>query len=777
MSRGPPLNPAEPGTIVALLGPTNTGKTYVTIQRMLGHRSGMMGLPLRLLAREVYDKVVRATSPDQVALVTGEEKRVPPGARYWICTVESMPVDRPVSFLAIDEVQLAGDPWRGHVFTDRILHARGVVETWFLGSDTIAPLLQQLVPTVQIRSQPRLSKLSWAGSRKLTALPPRSAVVAFSVRRVYELADRLRARHGGAAVVLGALSPRARNAQVEMYTNGDVSHMVATDAIGMGLNLDVHHVALAGTAKFDGRQYRPLRDDELAQIAGRAGRFRRDGTFGVTAGCDPLEPDTVEALESHGFPPLARLYWRNSRLRLDSIDTLLEDLSAPSPRRFLKGTYDATDARALAKLATMDEVRQRARGRDAVRLLWAVSRVPDFGNTLADHHAELLARLYVQLVDHDGELPEAFLAKQVHRIDRTEGDIATLTARIAAIRIWTYVVNQRGWVADERGWQERMRATEDRLSDALHSRLTARFVDQRATALVRWFAEGLQATPEVRLGGTVEVMGQVVGSLRGLRFEPAPSARPSPALDRAVRRAITPLLEARVEALETSPPGAFAVDPTGQVRWDGAPIARLLRGTDWRKPTLKMLRTDLLTSPQRVRTRTVLDRWHSAWLKSLTSPLDALETSTHGLRAIEHGLRRGLGMVHRDDVREALLGLDEDERSALRRGSVRTGRFWLYHRELVRRAPQRAVLARVWTGDEIPLPEDDGDTPHDGSFDGDAAEPLGFVRVGTWWVRVDVFERILSGATVGDREVSEAIRAIVRPPKPKKRSRRRRPRR
>ncbi len=763
LARATLLDPAEPGTIVALLGPTNTGKTHVAVQRMLAHGSGIIGLPLRLLAREVYDRVVREAGVDAVALVTGEEKRVPLAPSFWVCTVESMPMDRPVAFLAVDEVQLAGDPARGHVFTDRILNARGVAETWFLGSDTIEPLLRTLVPTVEVRRQPRLSRLSWAGARKLTSLPPRTAVVTFSVRAVYELADRLRARHGGAAVVLGALSPRARNAQVEMYTSGEVQHMVATDAIGMGLNLDVHHVALAAAHKFDGREHRELRDDELAQIAGRAGRFRRDGTFGVTAGLEPFSAERVEALEQHSFPPLRRLYWRNSELSFDTVDALVESLLQPAPRRFLRAVHDADDARALRRLLLEDSVRERARGREAVQLLWEVARVPDFGHTLTEHHATLLAQIYTRLVDGQGHLPEDWLGEQVRRIDRTQGDIATLTSRIAAIRIWTYLVNRGGWLSDPAAWRDRTRAVEDRLSDALHARLTLRFVDRRAAVLIRGLASGEDPVPVLGPGGRVQVSGEALGVLRGLRFEAAHLGT-SAAMDRAVRRLLRPLLADRLEDLEGSPDSAFGLDPEGGVRWDGARVAQLLPGPRWQEARLRPLRHDSLESPQRSRLARRLDRWFASWRSGLTAELDALDADSHAMRALLHGLRQGMGFCRRHEVVEAMGRLTVPEQRVLGAAGVVPGERWVLMRRLVERVRERAVLLAVHEGSRLELPDDGGRLPFEATLPATVAPALGFERVRGTWVRVDTMERILAGEEVHGlpREQAQEISGVVR---------------
>ncbi|MCH8000222.1 MAG: disulfide oxidoreductase, partial [Proteobacteria bacterium] len=537
--------------VTAVLGPTNTGKTYLAIERMLGHRSGMIGFPLRLLARENYDRVVAIKGARQVALVTGEEKIVPPSARYFLCTVESMPLDRPVAFLGVDEIQLCADPDRGHVFTDRLLHARGLEETMFLGAETIRPILRRLVPEAEAVTRPRFSTLAYSGARKLTRLPPRSAVVAFSAAEVYAMAELLRRQRGGTAVVLGALSPRTRNAQVAMFEAGEVDYLVATDAIGMGLNLDLDHVAFAKLVKFDGRVVRRLTPAEVGQIAGRAGRHMSDGTFGTTGEVGALEPELVEAVEAHRFDPLRALHWRNRDLDFRSPRLLLRALERPPPAPELIRVREADDLTALAALARDPEIAELADHPGAVRLLWEVCQIPDFQKILSDQHARLLGRIYRFLAVGDGCLPEDWVARQIDRIDRSDGDIDTLTARIARIRTWTYVANRGDWLGDAGHWQERTRAIEDKLSDALHERLTQRFVDRRAAALVRRLRAGDDLLAAVKADGEVVVEGEFVGRLEGFRFrlDGTVEDEDAKALLTAARRALAGEIPARVRRL------------------------------------------------------------------------------------------------------------------------------------------------------------------------------------------------------------------------------------
>ncbi|MBN9270570.1 MAG: helicase, partial [Mesorhizobium sp.] len=453
--------------VTAVLGPTNTGKTHLAIERMVAHESGVIGLPLRLLAREVYARLCEKVGANKVSLVTGEEKIQPAGAKYSVCTVEAMPRETDAAFVAIDEVQLAGDLERGHIFTDRILHLRGRQETLLLGAATMHGILQKLLKGVSVVTRPRLSHLAYAGSKKLTRLPRRTAIVAFSADEVYAIAELIRRQQGGAAVVLGALSPRTRNAQVALYQSGDVDYLVATDAIGMGLNLDVDHVAFAQNRKFDGYQYRQLTAGELGQIAGRAGRHMRDGTFGVTGRVDPFDEDLVQKLEAHDFEPVKVLQWRTARFDFSSLAALQRSIETNAPVEGLARALPAVDAQALDFLSKDGEIRALATNPKRVELLWEACALPDYRRIAPAQHADLIASIYMDLARY-GHVDENYMAEQVRRADTTEGDIDTLSHRIAQIRTWTFVSNRPGWLADPAHWQEKTREIEDRLSDALH---------------------------------------------------------------------------------------------------------------------------------------------------------------------------------------------------------------------------------------------------------------------------------------------------------------------
>ncbi|MEL7461984.1 MAG: helicase-related protein, partial [Pseudomonadota bacterium] len=540
--------------VTAVLGPTNTGKTHYAIERMLGHRTGVIGLPLRLLAREVYDRIVAVRGPSVVALVTGEERIVPERTQYWVCTVEAMPDGMATDFLAIDEVQLCGDPERGHVFTDRLLRARGLHETLFLGADTMRSIIASLVPEANFMRRERFSELTYSGSKKISRMPPRAAIVGFSVENVYANAEVLRRLKGGAAVVMGALSPRTRNAQVEMYQSGEVDHLVATDAIGMGLNLDIDHVAFSGLRKFDGRRMRELLPNELAQIAGRAGRHTKNGTFGVTGEASPLDDGLAAAIMENRFVPLKKLQWRNPKLEFGSIDRLIASLELPPDDDRLMRAREADDLGALKSLADEAEIRARASDGPSVKLLWDVCRIPDFRGISHAEHTSLVRQIFTFLHER-GAVPDDWFATQIARIDRPTGEIDALSKRLAFIRTWTYVAQRKGWTHDESHWRDETRAVEDRLSDALHGALTQRFVDRRTSHLLRRLKQKERLVADVSDAGEVTVEGQHAGKLEGFRFQLDPSATGDEAktLRQAAVSALQPEFHLRADRFYNAP--------------------------------------------------------------------------------------------------------------------------------------------------------------------------------------------------------------------------------
>ena len=738
------------GRVTAVLGPTNTGKTHLAVERMLGHRSGMIGCPLRLLAREIYDRVARARGAGQVALVTGEERIVPARPRYWVCTVESMPTDRAVEFVAIDEIQLAADPERGHVFTDRMLHARGISETMLLGASTMTRPVRRLVPEAAFVARPRFSALSFAGARKVSRLPPRSVAVAFSVAEVYRAAELLRRLRGGAAVVMGALSPRTRNAQAALYQSGEVDYLVATDAIGMGLNMNVDHVAFAGLGKFDGRRHRDLDAAEIAQIAGRAGRHTRDGSFGTTLDAPPLEPETAAAVERHAFPAVDRIYWRNARLDLSSPAALLRGLEEAPPRPELARPRDADDLASLRALLRDPEIARRAAGYDAVELLWRVCRVPDFRKTVPDAHYRLLAAIYRKLTDSAGVLPEAWVGRMVDRLDRADGDIDMLAARIAHIRTWNYIAWRPGWTADAEGLRARARAIEDKLSDALHARLTGRFIDRRAALLARRLKERSALSAAVRKGGEVLVEGEPVGRLDGFRFVPADAEawRGGSGLRAAVRRAVEPEIRRRAGALAAAPAAELALRGDGAIVWRGLPVARLVRGAAPLAPGLKVETGDAAPEHLRACVERRLAAWRDGHIARVLAPLlRARRAELRGLaRGVAFQVAEALGAVPRGEVAEAWAALDARDRKALAALGIRFGRVAAFMPALLKPEPAalRGLLRSVH--DErapiAPPPPGRVSVPLSGDADAGRYRAIGYWPVGGRAVRLDMLERL-----------------------------------
>ncbi|MEM7169974.1 MAG: helicase-related protein [Pseudomonadota bacterium] len=698
-------------TVTAVLGPTNTGKTHLAIERMLGHGDGMIGFPLRLLARENYDRIVKIKGASRVALVTGEEKIVPPRAKYFCCTVESMPLDRPVEFLAVDEIQLCADPERGHMFTDRLLHARGTCETMFLGAETVKTVLKRLVPEAKFLSRPRFSKLTWAGPQSIHRLPPRSAIVAFSAAEVYGTAELIRRRRGGTAVVLGALSPRTRNAQVALFESGDVDYLVATDAIGMGLNLDLDHVCFARVGKFDGRGPRRLTPAELAQIAGRAGRHMSHGTFGTTREIGGLDEDTIEAIESHRFDPERWLYWRNRSLDFNSPERLLRSLEKSPPAPELLRVRDGEDHQALAALVKDSEILELTRNRQAVELLWEVCQIPDYRKILSDEHLRLLSKTYAFLRQHDGRLPEDWVSRQMGRLDVPSGDIDQLSTRIAHIRTWTYITHRGDWLRDPLAWQEKARAIEDRLSDALHEKLTQRFVDRRASLLVRRMRDGQDLVGAVRRSGEVLVEGEYVGRLEGFRFTLDGEADPATSrpLMAAARQALAQEFPRRVAQLEAAPNSSFAL--AGDIlTWNGEALASLRAGPSPFTPQCEVTTSGFLDGALITRVRRRLDAWLADAVKARLAPLFALQTANFGSagRGLAYQLLEGWGLLPRTQVSSLLSQLDKADRATLKKLGVRIGRLVVFLPSLQKKdRPQ--LLARLWAlyhGQALPFVPD-----------------------------------------------------------------------
>jgi ATP-dependent RNA helicase SUPV3L1/SUV3 len=760
ISFSPPANRdlrARGAGVTAVLGPTNTGKTHLAIERMLAHSSGLIGLPLRLLAREVYNKAVERVGAESVALITGEEKLKPPNPRFWVATVEAMPRDLDVAFLAVDEIQLAADFERGHVFTDRMLHRRGREETLVLGAATMRPMVERLLPGASIVSRPRLSQLTYSGEKKLTRLPRRSAIVVFSADEVYAIAELIRRQRGGAAVVLGALSPRTRNAQVALYQSGEVDYLVATDAIGMGLNLDVDHVAFASDRKFDGYQFRKLNPSELAQIAGRAGRAMRDGTFGTTGRCPPFETELVRALETHSFEPVKIVQWRNTDLDFSSIGALQATLATTPTENGLTRAPVAEDILVLEHAVRDDDVRAMAKTRADVERLWDVCQVPDFRKIAPATHAELVVSLYGFLM-REGTIPTDWFERQVAQADRTDGDIDTLSNRIAHIRTWTFAANRTDWLADPEHWQGVTRAVEDKLSDALHERLTERFVDRRTSVLMRRLRENEMLEPEINKTGDVVVEGHVIGRLDGFVFAPDTSSGGSEAkaLQNAAQKALAGEIDARAAKLGTAPDEQLVLASDGAIRWTGAAIGKLVAGDDVMRPRVRIVADEQLTGAPRDVVQARLELWLKNHIEKLLGPLfvlSAAEDVTGLARGIAFQLVEALGVLERQRVAEEVKSLDQPARAMLRKYGVRFGAYHIYFPALLKPAPRRLAAQLFALKHEGPESKGLDDLQHLASsgrtsiklekdIDRALYRTVGYRVCGERAVRVDILERL-----------------------------------
>ncbi|MBI5261078.1 MAG: helicase [Bradyrhizobium sp.] len=743
--------------VTAVLGPTNTGKTHLAIERMLAHSSGMIGLPLRLLAREVYNKIAARAGEASVALITGEEKIKPKSPRYWVSTMEAMPRDIDVSFLAVDEIQIAADLERGHVFTDRILNRRGRDETLLLGAATMRPIIERLLPGVSMITRPRLSTLEYAGDRKITRQPRRTAIVAFSADEVYAIAELIRRQHGGAAVVLGSLSPRTRNAQVAMFQNGEVDYLVATDAIGMGLNLDVDHVAFASDRKYDGYQFRRLTPAEFAQIAGRAGRATRNGTFGTTGRCPPFEPELVNALQNHTFDSVKVLQWRNSKLDFSSLGSLQVSLALAPSHEALTRAPIAEDLRVLDHAARDGEVREKAHGKAAVERLWDACQIPDYRKLSPAAHAELVTTLYGFLMER-GRIPDGWFAAQVDQADRTDGDIDTLSGRIAQIRTWTFIANRPDWLATPEHWQEITREVENKLSDALHERLTERFVDRRTSVLMRRLRENTSLNTEIGKTGEVIVEGHTIGRLDGFTFAPeaAEAGSEAKALQAAAQQVLAGEITARAEKLSAAPDEHFVLTSDGTVRWTGDAVAKVIATEDALHPRLRIISDERLTGAPREKVQARLELWLKTHIEKLLGPLFELakaEDVSGIARGIAFQLVEALGVLERPKIAAEMKDLDQPSRATLRKYGVRFGAYHIYFPSLLKPAA-RAIAALLWAHkqDNVDLSALAGaqqmagsgrtSFPVDQSLPRDAYRVLGYKQCGERAVRVDILERL-----------------------------------
>lgn len=762
----------------AILGPTNTGKTHYAIERMMAYSSGMIGLPLRLLAREVYDKIVAKKGGQAVALITGEERIEPASASYYVCTTESMPVQREVEFLAVDEIQLAEDRDRGHIFTERILNARGQAETLLLGSETMRLVLVQLDIGVHITSRERFSRLIYGGALKISRLPKRTAVIGFSADEVYSIAEFLRQKKGAAAIVMGALSPRTRNAQVALYQSGEVDYIVATDAIGMGLNLDVDYVAFSNRSKFDGRYHRSLTAAECGQIAGRAGRFRNEGLFGETSTCPPFDTETVTRIEEHNFEPIDALQWRNSNLNFSSIDNLIGSLSAHSQSKVLHRSTEALDEWVLRRLNEDGKLASKVNSEAKVRRVWDLVRLPDFRRAGHDGHARLVLGLIDRLLEPDGRIPDHVISNWLEDISSNSGGINKLQERLAAVRTWSYVAHRNDWLENPYTWRQRVREIEDSLSDALHQALTARFVDKRTKFLLGGTSRRENLKGEIAPSGEISIDGYSMGILRGFdfRFTEGKHQIENKSALNLVRSTIRPIVDQKLTEVATASSSGFSLSDDAVISFKEVEIARLVKGKSWLTPKIVLIGGENGSEGCRKAVVSRVSEWID-WKVSKLLQCHYLLLRRQGLKkltGVERGfayqvLESGGAVDLRDDKYKSLLG--HREREVLREIGLRAGRYAAYTPEVKHIESLKLLAVLLTVGKETSYRLDNIGSKSfqlDKRIPEDKLAAMGYLRFGKRAIRVDIVEKLgwelsrcRKEAQTAVFEVPDSLREIV----------------
>ena len=673
--------------IIAVLGPTNTGKTHFAIERMLQFGSGIIGFPLRLLAREVYEKCIQKVGAEKVALITGEEKIIPPYADYFLCTVESMPLDINAEFVAIDEIQMCADPERGHIFTDRLLNMRGDKLTMFLGSNIMQNIIQKFVPEVEFIFKERFSKLSYSGHKKISRLPGRTAIIAFSVDEVYALAEFVRRQRGGAAIVMGSLSPKTRNAQVELYQSGDVDFLVATDAIGMGINMDIDHISFNNLNKFDGRRNRHLRLTEIGQIAGRAGRYMNDGTFGITGKCDELSPEQIDKLENHKFDSVINIYWRNSNLDFSNIESLLNSLDQKPYDYSLLRNKDLLDENVLKTLIVKNNQIKTDYKNNNLSTLWECCQIPDFTKSSYNEHIDIVRKVFEFLVSDKGKIPNEWMRAQLNGLDNESGNIDTIANRISHVRTWAYVSYKKNWVENSDYWIAKTKDIEDKLSAKLHEELSKSFIDRRISILSKHLKQDAKLETKISEKDEVIIDKQFIGTIKGLRlnldFSSTALQTDIKSIKKAARQGVVEELKKRIQNIvkENIESAALQLKEDFKIFWKENPIATIIPGKDYLNPKIKLLIDDSLDVDEQSELKNYLEKWidkeKNLHLKDLikTSKIN-LENSY--ARALCFRLFENHGVLKRLDAEDLLKNLDKDQRASIKKIGIKIGRYHIY---------------------------------------------------------------------------------------------------
>ena len=738
--------------ITAILGPTNTGKTHLAVETMFEYETGIVGFPLRLLAREVFDKCVDRVGAEKVALVTGEEKIIPKSAKYYICTVESMPQDMVVDFVAVDEIQMCTDHERGHIFTDRLLNFRGNKMTMFLGSHTMKPIITSLIEKIEFVNRERYSKLTYSGYKKISRLNPKTALIAFSADDVYALAEFVRRQKGGAAIIMGSLSPKTRNSQVELYQSGDANFLVATDAIGMGINMDIDNVSFSSLKKFDGKKSRKLNLSEISQIAGRAGRHINDGTFGTTGECKQLSFDEIEKLEKHDLHKIDLLYWRNSKFNFDSLNSLISSLEENTSNKFLRRINDCEDEKVLKFLIKNDAELKKKCNKDFVKTFWECCQIPDFSKKNYGNHIEVVKKVFDFLSSKSGKVTNDYMKKQLQDLDKYDGNIDTLANRISNVRTWSYVANKKNWASNSDYWIERTKYIEDKLSDKLHEELTKSFVDRRISILSRSLNQDITLATEIKNECEVIIEGQYIGRLIGLRLDldlKSGSLKTDiKSLKKAARQAITPELAKRTNRIINSE--TFRIEDDNKVYWMDSPIAYIVKGKDYLNPKLELIVDEAIDSESKEKLKINLEKKLLLLITSELSDLVNLSKSkfkNNYVRALCYQLFESNGVMKREMVQQIIKNISKEDRSNLRKSGIKIGR---YHIFLPKMLKPSAVELRIKLWKLYFLEDKEYIIPKSGlNFLKKESKSnnkflliCGFENFNQFYVRVDILERL-----------------------------------
>ena len=675
--------------ITAVLGPTNTGKTHLAIETMLSFDTGMIGFPLRLLAREVYDKVIKKISIDKVALITGEEKIIPQNAKYFLCTVESMPIDKHLEFVGVDEIQMCADHERGHIFTDRLLNMRGEKLTMLMGSNTIKNIISKLDADVEFINRDRLSKLTYTGHKKISRINRKTAIIAFSAEEVYAIAELIRRQKGGAAIVMGSLSPKTRNAQVELYQSGDVDFLVATDAIGMGINMDLDHVFFSNLKKFDGKKLRKLNLSEIGQIAGRAGRYLNDGNFGITGDCKEITSEDVELLENHKFEEIRNLFWRNSNLNFNNPLSLIKSLEEKPNTEWLRKIHECEDEKALKYFLRDKSLINLEFNKKSLSLLWECCQIPDFVKKTYGNHYEVIGNVFSFLNSEKGQISDEFMRLQLIKLDKLEGNVDSLSNRIANVRTWSYVSNKNNWIENQDYWIEKTKHLEDRLSDRLHEELTKTFIDKRASVLARGLKQDMEFKTEILENNDVMIDDQFIGKIKGLKleldFKKGALETDIKSLKKAARQSIGPELEKRIQIIIDT--GLIELNDDFKIYWNNFPIAKLSVGNDYLNPNFELIIDDTIEQNPKQKLVDFIHKWIqtkiNTILKSLID-LKNLKENNSSIKALAYQLYENNGVLKREQVSEYLKTLGQNERKILRDLGVKFGRYHVFLYQLIK---------------------------------------------------------------------------------------------